>query len=546
MNKIEIRYSYFSSKPDVKINGEAISQYSDLITILARPFLEASTNLIHELDENEVRDEYEIDIYSTQFQYEILSTVATASEYCKAIHFHAMEALFSGRLILEKLLTICSRHKITLDKIQPLTVYNVSGVNLPHNFIATDKPNADIGLFRTAISSNVRIPVIVADSFDVQKQSKPFYCCIPEDKIDLLWDYYNIMFFTVPMISECLTALKYVELSDIENTELNAIKTGKPSYYISELPQSIDQGDSCDLVFKSFPEKYYSLIVENSNIISYENDKITAKNSGSTNLIINDESGVQIASKYINVIEHHYAREIRLVPRFKYLGRNERGQIDVIVTPPNVEDANRLAWSVSDTNIIQINENGSIVALEDGTATITVEGHTTKTELKVEIKPVLRSLSFSQDIIKMKGGDIVVIECNITPSNAPADKLIWEVDNKVIATANPSKDGRKCQIIASGTYEGTGNIRCYDPETRIAASCRLEVNTSDRHTTAGKITFRCMCWGFLIPILFPVSIVAGLYGLCTDNDPASDSKGHYIWCPIVSTIMLLGLLSAMR
>ena len=97
MNNIEVRYSYFSSKPEIKINGEPISQYSDLTTIFNRPFFEASVDLIHELDENEIRDEYEINIYSSRFQYEILSAVAMDSECCKAIHFHPVESLFSGR-----------------------------------------------------------------------------------------------------------------------------------------------------------------------------------------------------------------------------------------------------------------------------------------------------------------------------------------------------------------------------------------------------------------------------------------------------------------
>ena len=547
MNNIEIRYSYFSSKPEVKLNGEAISQYSDLATIVSRPFLESAANMIRELDENEICDDYEIDIYSTLFQYEIIYAIAKGSKYCKAVRFHTMESLFSKQAIIKRLSDISSQHNIKIEKRQPHMIYNTTDVDIPQDFFLhlTDKPNADVGIFEDSnFPSTVRFPIVITNSFEVSSQTRRSYYGIPQDKIDLFWEYYEIEFFIIPIISEYLTALKYVELTEAQNIELNAIKTGKPTYYISDIPTSIDQGASFEVKFVSFPEGYYSLISENSNILEYKDDQITAKNSGAINISVVDSNGSRLITKYINVIEHHYAQEIRLVPRFKYLGRNERGQIDIIVTPSNAEDANKLSWSVSDPRIIQVNENGNIVALEDGVAKITVEGRTTKAELTVEIKPVLRSLSFTKQSIRLKGGETIVIECNITPSNAQAENLVWEVDNKVIATANPSIDGLKCQITASSTYEGTGNIRCYDPVNRVAASCKLEVMTQIKHTTAGKITKNCMWWGIIVPILLPVSIIAGIYGLCTDEDP--DHRPRYTWCTIISTIILLIFISAMR
>ena len=548
MNNLEIVYSYFSQKPAIRLNGENIGQHSDLPSMLGNLLLRSALDVIREFDESEIDSDYEIDIYSTPFQYEIISAAAKASQYCKAVRFHPMQALMPVHNMLQRLEGICAERNIRAENRDPVTVYNAAGVDVPqYSFLSvTGSPKADLGLFRDSadIPSSVSFPVVIADTFAVSGRPRKNVCCVPDNSLKLFWEYCLFEFLAVPVMSEYMTALNHVSLDDAQRIEVNAIKTGNPDYYIGEIPELIDMGDSVAAEFKSFPEGYFSLSSDNPQTADFDDGRITAYAAGEAVLAVTDQNQNRVTSRKITVIEHNYAREIRLVPRFKRLSRNERGQIDVIVTPSNAEDAGRLSWEVSDSRILQVSSDGSVVALEEGSASITVRGHKAAAKLTVDIKPHVRRLSFSSEGIRLKGGETVVIECQITPDGASAENLVWELDNRTIASINPSLDGRKCQITASATYEGSGNIRCYDPETRTAAVMKLEVTTTVKHTAAGKIALGCTIAGIFMFFPLFISIIAGVMGLMTDDDP--DRKPRYIWCTAISVVMLLIWLSGMR
>lgn len=131
----------------------------------------------------------------------------------------------------------------------------------------------------------------------------------------------------------------------------------------------------------------------------------------------------------------------------------------------------------------------------------------------------------------------MILECNITPSDAPTENLTWELDNKTIASINPSKTGKRCQIIASTNYEGKGNVRCYDPNTKLGAICNIEVISRVKPSTAGKVALWCWLIGIIMPYLLPISIIAGIYGLSSDPEP--DRRTKYIICTVGSIVTLL-------
>ena len=254
-------------------------------------------------------------------------------------------------------------------------------------------------------------------------------------------------------------------------------------------------------------------------------------------ICICDNKGECVVSKSITVIGHQYIEEIRLIPRFEYLKRSERNCIDVVLTPLNAEDANKLVWKNSNPNVLQIDENGNIIALENGKATITVSGQKVNASLVIEVKPVLQGLRFVQQSVRLKNGETIILECDITPPDAPTENLTWELDNKTIASINPSKYGNRCQVIASTSYEGKGNVRCYDAETKLGALCNIEVISKVKPGAAGKVALSCWLIGILFPFLLPISSIASFYGLACD--PETEHRTRYIVCAAGSILTLL-------
>ena len=545
MNHIVIRYSYLSTKAEVTINGEKASPYSELSSTLNRPFLEAFERIIPGLD-NEIFDDYVIDFYGSAFQYKLLKKVSVKSEFCREIHFNEIDSLISKEALLERLSAISSQCNICIDEPASLTIYNPANVSFPQKegFVSAETPPADIGVFNTSpeIQSAVRIQAILSGNLTVQSKGGRTLLNVPAEDMEEFWDYVDLEYRIRSSAMEFMTALRYAPLSAIQKAELESIKNNKPQYYIGEIPTELDMGEVVTIDFASFPIDAFSIKSENVGVVYCNDSQITATAGGATNIIIVNKNGETVAQKQIVVISHHYVEEIRLIPRFEYLKKNERNKIDVIITPLNGEDANQLIWENSDPNVIQVDGNGNIFAISDGKATITVSGHSANASLNVEVKPTLQGLRFTQQSVRLKTGETVVVDCEVTPSNAPTENLTWELDNKTIASINPSKTGRRCQVIASTSYEGKGNVRCYDSASKLGAVCNIEVISKVRQSLAGRLTLWCWVLGIIMPLLLPVSAIAGIYGISCDPEP--EHKTRYIVCTVGSILTLLFWFSA--
>lgn len=544
MNHIVIRYSYLSAKAEVTMNGEKASPYSELSTTLNRPFLEAFEKIIPGLD-NEIFDDYVIDFYGTAFQHRLLEGTTGKSEFCKEIRFNEIESLISKESLMERLSAISSQCNISIDKPASLMIYNPANVAVPQKteLVTTDNQNADIGIFNAMadVQNTVRIPVILSNSLSVQNVAGRTILIVPNEEMSNFWDYIDLEYRIRPSVMEYMTALRYAPLSQVQKTELESIKNNKPQYFVGEIPSEIDMGEAVTIDFTSFPKDAFSLRSEGVGVVYCTDSRITAIAGGATNILIVNKNGETVAQKPIVVISHHYVEEIRLIPRFEYLKKNERNKIDVIITPLNGEDANQLVWNNTNPNVIQVDENGNIFAISDGKATITVSGHSASATLTIEVKPALQGLRFSQQSVRLKCGETVIIDCEVTPSDAPTEKLTWELDNKTIASINPSKTGKRCQVIASTSYEGKGNVRCYDSATKLGAVCNIEVISKVKQGMAGKLALWCWLIGIIMPFLLPVSAIAGIYGIACDPEP--EHKTRYIVCTVGSILTLLFWLS---
>lgn len=544
MNHIVIRYSYLSAKAEVTMNGEKASPYSELSTTLNRPFLEAFERIIPGLD-NEIFDDYVIDFYGTAFQHRLLEGTTGKSEFCKEIRFNEIESLISKESLIERLSTISSQCNISIDKPASLMIYNPANVAVPQKaeLVITDNPNADIGIFNSMsdVQNTVRIPVVLSNTLFAQNVAGRTILNVPSEEIGDFWDYIDLEYRIRSFVMEYMTALRYAPLSPVQKAELESIKNNKPQYFVGDIPSEIDVGEAVTIDFASFPEDAFSLRSESVGVAYCSESRITAIAGGATNILIVNRNGETVAQKPIIVISHHYVEEIRLIPRFEYLKKNERNKIDVIITPLNGEDANQLVWNNSNPNVIQVDENGNIFAISAGKSTITVSGHSTSATLSVEVKPALQGLRFTQQSVRLKSGEIVIIDCEVTPSGAPTENLTWELDNKTIASINPSKTGRRCQVIASTSYEGKGNVRCYDSSTKFGAVCNIEVISKVKQSLAGKLALWCWLIGIIMPFLLPVSAIAGIYGIACDPEP--EHKTRYIVCTVGSILTLLFWLS---
>ncbi len=539
MNIVELIQSNTEAKIKAEINGENVSEFSDLATILQAPFLNVAERIVAQLDA-EIYDDYEIIFKGYFFQYQILITYTEKSPYCKNIVFEEINSLYSDAEAEEILSSICSNHNLTVKtKCDYIPIYAEIGLHISeHSVKEVSSAEAEICVYdspeQIAYSKNKTV-LLLGNVVEFLTISEKRILQLPQKLLTDYFNFYKFYKYHLSFVSDCKNALGFVKLNTKEKKQINSILNNLPDYYISEIPATIDDNDCVSFEFESFPENKYNIHCDNPYILSVANNKIKPLSSGKANIFVKDESGKIIYSQDIEVISHQYATEIRIVPQFSELKINERGKIDVVVLPQSAEDAKEISYLSSDENILTIDNEGNVLALNSGTVTITVFGKKIKTSLDITIMPPLERVYFSDDTISLKIGQTKIVECKTIPADASTNGFVWQFDNNSIASINYSTDGKKCKITAATQKEGKGNLRCYDPKTGFSAVCPVDVYARIRLNLIQKILYVLSVVGFFCAPVLLIPIVADI--VLFFNTKEEQKKKVYIFNIVLSVVL---------
>lgn len=539
MNTVKLIQSKTSLTIKAEINGENVSDFSDLTTILQAPFLNVAERIIAHLDA-EIYDEYQIVFSGYFFQYKVLSSYAEKSPYCKNVIYDKISSFYTEKETEQILSLICNNHNLTV-KTKGNHISVCSEISLPtfeNTIVETSLAEAEICIFENSEQityAEDKTVLLLGKTVEFLTINSKRVIQLPQSLLAAFFEFYNSYNHHINFISECKNALSFVKLSTKEEKQINSALNNTLDYYITEIPVVIDDTDCVSFEFESYPKDKYCISCDNPYILNVANNKIEPLASGKTSILIKDESNNVVYSQEIEVISHQYVTEIRIVPRFSELKINERSKIDVVVLPQSAEDAKETSYASSDENILTIDNEGNVLALNLGTVTITVSGKKVKALLDVTIMPNLEKIYFSEDTISLKIGQTKIVECNTVPADASTNGFVWQFDNNSIASINYSTDGRKCKISAATQKEGKGNLRCYDPKTGFSAVCPVDVYARVKLNLIEKILYLLSAIGFFcIPVLLiPIAIDI----LLLLNTKEQKKKKVYVFNIILSAIL---------
>lgn len=133
------------------------------------------------------------------------------------------------------------------------------------------------------------------------------------------------------------------------------------------------------------------------------------------------------------------------------LDRGHSSTLTATINPTGTSDT--LSWSSSDSNIVSVSQDGTILAKAIGTATITAQAGNVKDTIEVEVIVKIDEFSLvSASSVDVLRGSTSTIVTKINPTDTTEDKTItWTSDAEEIATV--SKDG-----VITGVSEGTATI----------------------------------------------------------------------------------------
>ncbi|SDP83497.1 Ig-like domain-containing protein, partial [Clostridium gasigenes] len=170
-------------------------------------------------------------------------------------------------------------------------------------------------------------------------------------------------------------------------------------------------------------------------------------------------------------------------PKEIYLNKNKlelvkktEDNLVATITPANSKNK-KVIWISSDENVVKVDENGKIIALNEGKAIIKakVEGTDLVAICEVNVIPnediiKAESVTLNKKSIELLKGTVDKVEATILPNNSTNKKVIWTSSDLSIVSIDV--DGA-CYI--TGQKEGKAIITAKIEGTDIIAKCEVTV-----------------------------------------------------------------------
>ena len=149
------------------------------------------------------------------------------------------------------------------------------------------------------------------------------------------------------------------------------------------------------------------------------------------------------------------------------LDKGKSETLTATVEPDNATEKS-ISWNSSNTDVATVNPNGKVVAIAEGSATITAsigEIHATCT---VIVTIPVEAISINKTSVTLKRGESVVLSATVFPEDATEQFITWTSSNDDIATVN--QDGK-----VTAFEDGTAIITVKSGS--VQASCEITVKT---------------------------------------------------------------------
>ena len=257
---------------------------------------------------------------------------------------------------------------------------------------------------------------------------------------------------------------------------------------------SLDEGESKTITAVISPSDAtdQEVIWESSDtdIATVDGGRVTGVKAGIAVITATTNDGGKTASCTVTVIAH--AKSVSLNKASLRLEKGASETLQATVLPENTTNKS-IIWSSSNTSIATVSDNGKVIAVGPGNATIlakTVDGGK-QAECSVTVIVSVASLSINPSSLQMKAGETGTLSLTILPQDATEREITWSSSSPSVATVSNGvvkalKSGStRITAKASNGVSAICDVTVIVPVTGITLSPQTLV--LEQYTT-GKIT----------------------------------------------------------
>jgi len=154
------------------------------------------------------------------------------------------------------------------------------------------------------------------------------------------------------------------------------------------------------------------------------------------------------------------------------------GESEVLVAKIDPEDATdkTITWSSSNAQIAAVGDDGKVIAVKEGEATITAKAGDKSATCKVKVNapyvPV-SGISLNKSSLELKKGNFETLVATVSPDNATEPAVTWSTSNESIAKVDQEgkvtavNNGTATITAKAGNYSATCDVTVVIPVTGV-------------------------------------------------------------------------------
>ncbi len=152
------------------------------------------------------------------------------------------------------------------------------------------------------------------------------------------------------------------------------------------------------------------------------------------------------------------------------LNKGQSAKLLVTIEPNDFTDATK--WKTSNESIVTVADDGTVKAVDVGTATVSFIAGNTKASCTVTVLQPVTRLSFTKSSHELDGGDTVQLGVNITPEDAANKNIVFSSSDESIATVDQAG-------LVTALKKGTATITVEAQDgSGCKATCKITVLTN--------------------------------------------------------------------
>ncbi|MDO4781736.1 MAG: Ig-like domain-containing protein [Capnocytophaga felis] len=253
-----------------------------------------------------------------------------------------------------------------------------------------------------------------------------------------------------------------ISVTEIKLSEatLNLIEEGEKALTATVLPENAT-------------DKAIAWKSSNTEVATVENGKVKALKAGKATITAQSANGKTAKCEVIVTPKTIEVSEISLNKVTLTLIEGDSETLTANILPADATNKT-LTWTSSNTEVATV-ENGKVMAIKAGTATITAQsanGKTAKCELTINPRTIsVTGIALNKSEITLTKGNAEDLVATVTPDNATNKNVIWSSDKTNVATVTNGK--------ITAVSAGTAVITARSEDGNHTATCSVTVNENE-------------------------------------------------------------------